>query len=85
MSEEHGEAVTPAVLLDHVRVGVADARRFEPDEHLAGPGLLDADLLERDLARPREDYASVSHVRSSSRTERAPSSARVSSISAIRF
>jgi hypothetical protein len=38
----------PAILLDHVQVRMADAGRFEPHEHLAGAGRLDADLLERD-------------------------------------
>jgi hypothetical protein len=48
VAEEDREPVMPAVLLDHVQIGVADTGRFDPDEHLAGAGRLDADLLERD-------------------------------------
>ena len=75
----------PAVLLDHVQVGVADAGRVDPNEHLGRPGLLDADLLERDGVARGENYTLVSHERSSSRIECAPASARLRSISAIRF
>ena len=77
--------MTPAVLLDHVQVAVADAGRVDPHEHLARPGVVDDDLLERDLAGRGEDYALVSHERSRSRTECPPASASPRSISAIRF
>ncbi len=83
--EQHREGVPPAVLLDHVQVAVTDARRLDPDEHLARSRLADLDLLESDLAGRDEDYAALSHERSSSRIECAPASARVRSISAIRF
>ena len=57
MAEQHGQRVAPPVLLDHVQIGVADARRLDPDEHLARPRLVDDDLLERDAARLAENYA----------------------------
>ena len=37
-----GQRMAPAVLLDDVQVGVADAARLDADEHLAGPRLVDA-------------------------------------------
>ena len=77
--------MVPAVLLDHVQVAVADAGRLDADEHLARPGLVDGDLLERDGAGLAEDYAAVNHERSRSRIEWPPASARLRSISAIRF
>ncbi len=83
--EQHRIWVTPAVLFDHVQVAVADARRLDADEHLAGLGRGDVDLLERDHAALAEDYTRVSHERSSSATECAPRSARLRSSSAIRF
>jgi hypothetical protein len=43
--------MTPAVLLDDVEVGVTDAARLDPHGDLAGPRLVDDDLLERDRAR----------------------------------
>ena len=73
--EQHRQLMPPAVLLDHVEVAVADAGRVDPDAHLARAGLVDADLLERDLTGRGEDYTLVSHERSRSRTECPPASA----------
>src|SRR5262249_59325514 len=83
--QEHRVGMAPPVLLDHVQVAVADAGRLDPDQHLAGAGRGDIDLLERHDAPLAEDYALVSHERSSSLTECAPSSARLRSSSAMRF
>src|SRR5262249_49945962 len=69
VAEQNRERRAPAVVLDHVQVAVTDARRLDADEHLARAGLGDVDLLERDLAGRGEDYALVSHERSSSATE----------------
>ena len=46
--EQHRIRVMPAVLLDHVQIGVTDAGRVDPNEHLGRAGRFDADLLERD-------------------------------------
>jgi uncharacterized protein (DUF885 family) len=51
VAEQHRELVTPARLLDHVQVAVADAARLDADEHLAVAGLVDVDLLDADDAR----------------------------------
>src|SRR5581483_8743849 len=64
---------------------VADAGRLDPHQHLAGPGLIDRELLEGDHPRRAQDDAEVSHERSRSRIACPPASARVRSISAIRF
>src|SRR4051794_28340767 len=89
MAEQDGQWMVPPVLLDHVQVAVADARRLDADEHLTRPRRVDADLLERDRPRLAEDYAALvaaeSQERSRSRMEWAPASARFRSISAIRF
>ena len=84
--EQHRERVAPAVLFDHVQVAVADAGRLDPDEHLARPGRVDDDLLERDRAGLGEDYAASSAMSGRARGSSArPASARLRSISAIRF
>ena len=67
--EQQRQRVPPAVLLDRMQVAVADARGVDSQPHLARPGLVDEDLLQRHLARRGEDYTLVSHERSRSRIE----------------
>ena len=85
VAEQDRVRVAPAVLLDHVQVAVADAGRLDAHEHLAGLGLRDLDLLERDAVARAEDYTALSQDRSRSRMEWPPARARLRSISAIRF
>ena len=79
--EQDRQRMTPAVLLDHVEIAVADAAGLDAQGDLTGPGLVDDDRLERHGARRAQDDAAI-HDESSSLTERAPISASVKSASA---
>src|SRR5262249_298603 len=79
--EQDRQRMSPAVLLDHVEVGVTDAAGLDSNSRFAGSRLVDDDLLERDRARCAQDDAAI-HEESSSLTERAPSNASVRSVSA---
>src|SRR5204862_912713 len=75
------ERMAPAVLLDDVQIGMADAARLDANRDLAGLRLIDDDLFERDRARRGQDDAAI-HDASSSAIERAPIRASVRSVSA---
>ena len=81
VAEQDRQRMPPAVLLDYMEIGVADAARLDAHRELSRLGLVDDDLLERDSARCAQDDAAI-HDESSSLTERAPISARVKSVSA---
>ncbi len=58
VAEQHGQRMAEA-RLQHVQVGVADAGRLEPDDHLARPGLVDLELRELEPPELADDDAAI--------------------------
>src|SRR3954463_4036011 len=82
-AEHDGVARSPAGL-DDVQVGVADAARLDADEHLVRAGFPELELLDREAGGLGQDHPAI-HVSSRSRATVPPISARVRSVSAIRW
>src|SRR5439155_14265690 len=58
VAEHHRQAMRPAGL-DQVQVAMADAARFDPDEHLVLPGSFDLDLFEVEAPDLAQDDAAI--------------------------
>ena len=50
VAEQDGQRMSPAAGLEEVQVGVANATRLDPDEHLAGTGRVELELGDREAA-----------------------------------
>ena len=83
VAEQHRERMVVAGSHD-VEVGVADAGGLDPDASLARARLVQLDLLDAEVLELVENYAAI-HDRSRLRASRPPTSARVTSVSAIRW